>query len=778
MAHVNHNPLDAVKARLLPLAPREAAMERFIERFPRRRVAARLVPFDCVTVVDEKKGEYKSSGAGACFVLSLDDADRRGGWFYIEAALVRHNGNRLANLQVETADKADRRFDWPITTNLRGSIREVVYLPPGVTRLLWFPSGAPGFFSQSPLLVHRVSRFESAARRLHRVLLTRANCQHDPAIFSQGLSLWRALSHLQKAYRQTADLRAGRARGIDYPAFLALADKFSLSDVVRMREQATGLAGSPLFSIFIVLRNPVPAYLAKTIDSVVSQLHANWELCVCADARTLGEAAGLMRQREAADPRIKRLTVMAGQSVADCLNQALRAARGEYAVRLGQHDVVHAHALFHVALEHGTHPGAELIYSDEDKIDALDARSDPAFKPDWNPDLLLSHNYISRMAVYRTRLAIKAGGYRNGFEESEDYDLLLRLSRDLEPEAIRHIPKILYSCRTLEPAATTDRSHVSHVSHASGLRALQEHLRPAGATATSGAFAGTYRVSHPLPAQLPLVTLIIPTRDKVDILKKCISGIQFKTSYQRWEMLVIDNGSTEPETHAYFKELVQDDRIQVLPYHDAFNYSAINNFAARRAKGDILALLNNDLEVMAPQWLGEMVSHAIRPEIGAVGAKLLYPDGTVQHAGVVLGIGGVAGHVHRYLPGDDPGYCYRASVTQNLSAVTGACMLVRKALYWQVGGLNEASLAVAFNDIDFCLKLREAGYRNLYTPYASLIHHESLSRGRDDTEEKNMIFLQEYAYMQNTWEGKLRNDPAYNANLTIEFENFSLANPS
>ena len=360
----------------------------------------------------------------------------------------------------------------------------------------------------------------------------------------------------------------------------------------------------------MVLRNPVPAYLAKTIDSVVSQLHANWELCVCADARTLGEAAGLMRHREAADPRIKLLTVMAGQSVADCLNQALHAARGEYAVRLGQHDVVHAHALFHVALEHGTYPGAELIYSDEDKIDALDARSDPAFKPEWNADLLLSHNYISRMAVYRTRLAIKAGGYRNGFEESEDYDLLLRLSRDLEPEAIRHIPKILYSGRTLEPAATTDRSHVSHVSHASGLRALQEHLRPAGATATTGAFAGTYRVSHPLPAQSPLVTLIIPTRDKVDILKKCISGIQFKTSYQRWEMLVIDNGSTEPETHAYFKELVQDDRIQVLPYHDAFNYSAINNFAARRAKGDILALLNNDLEVKAPQWLGEMVATA------------------------------------------------------------------------------------------------------------------------------------------------------------------------
>ena len=342
----------------------------------------------------------------------------------------------------------------------------------------------------------------------------------------------------------------------------------------------------------------------------------------------------------------------------------------------------------------------------------------------------------------------------------------------MEPEAIRHIPKILYSCRTLNQGATTD------VSHASGLRALQERLRPAGATATTGAFAGTYRVSHPLPAKSPLVTIIIPTRDKVEILKKCIESIQQKTDYPNWEMLVIDNGSIEPATLEYFRELKEDCRIRVLAYGKPFNYSAINNFAARQAKGDVLALLNNDLEVIAPQWLGEMVSHAIRPEIGAVGAKLLYPDGTVQHAGVVLGIGGVAGHVHRYLPSDDPGYCYRASVTQNLSAVTGACMLVRKAAYWQVGGLNEASLAVAFNDIDFCLKLREAGYRNLYTPYAVLTHHESISRGRDDTEEKNKIFRQEYAYMQDTWQGKLRDDPAYNVNLTAEFENFSLANPA
>ena len=772
MTHGNHNPVDPVKARLLPLAPREAAMERFIEKFPRRRVAARLVPFDCVTVIDGKKGEYKSTGADSCFALSLDESDRRGGWFYIEAALVRHNGNRIANLRVETADKADRRFDWPITTNLRGSIREVVYLPPNVTRLLWYPTAAAGFFSQSPLLIHRISSVESFARRLHRVLISRVNYKPDLTIRGQALSVWSAVSNLQKAYRQTADLRAGRARGVDYPAFLAHAEKFSLSNMGRMREQATGLGGTPLISIFIVLRNPVQMYLEKTLDSVVSQFHANWELLLCADAGTQSQVAGLLKQRQAADSRIKLLTVMTGLGVADCLNQALHAARGECAARLGQHDIVHAHALFHVALELAKHPGTDLIYTDDDRIDALGTRSHPAFKPDWNADLLLSHNYIACMALFSRKAAIKAGGYRKGFDGAEDYDLLLRLSREIAPEAIRHISKVLYS------RLTVGRETASDVSHLSGLRALQEHLLPAGATAVSDPATGAYRVSHPVPTPPPLVTLIIPTRDKVEILKKCIEGIQQKTDYPNWEMLVIDNRSVDSETHEYFREIAADCRIRVLAYDNPFNYSAINNFAARLANGDIVALLNNDLEVIAPQWLGEMVSHAIRPEIGAVGAKLLYPDGMVQHAGVVLGIGGVAGHVHRFSPGDDPGYCYRASVTQNLSAVTGACMLVRKALYWQVGGLNEASLAVAFNDIDFCLKLRDAGYRNLYTPQALLTHHESISRGRDDTEEKNNIFRKEYAYMQNTWQGKLLNDPAYNPNLTLEFENFSLANPA
>ena len=743
-------------------------MERFIETFPRRRIAAGLAPLDSIAVIDESKGEYKSTGTDPCFLLTLRDAGHEGGWYYVEAALVRHNGSRLANLRVEMVDKLDRRFDWPVTTNLRGSIREVIYLPANAMRLLWFPTGAPGFFSQSPLLVHKISFIESVARRLHRVVDTIGKGKSKGKGKAKGAAA--VLTSLQSAYLQTADLRTRRVRGNDYPAVLAHTAKLDFAAGQQIRRQAAALIDPPLISLIIVLHTPTWESLCKALDSVASQLYANWELCISTDTTVTPETTALLIKRQASDARIKLLSGLQSASVADGLNHALRSASGEFGVHLGQHDVVHAHALFQIAQASAAHPATDLIYTDDDRIDELDARSDPAFKPDWNPDLLLSHNYISGLAVYRRCLALAVGGYRNGFDGSENYDLLLRLSRELKPGRVRHIARVLYSHRVTPPDATNRTSNVS------GLRALQDHVAFTGATAAFGEAESVYRVRHALPAQPPLVTLIIATRDKVDILKKCVESIQQKTSYAHWEMTVVDNRSTDLATHRYFREIEQDSRIRVIPYDLPFNYSAINNFAAESARGDILGLLNNDLEVISPEWLSEMVSHAIRPEIGAVGAKLLYPDGMVQHAGVVLGIGGVAGHVNRYLAGDDSGYCHRASVTQNLSAVTGACMVVRKALYSEVGGLNETHLAVAFNDIDFCLKLRDAGYRNLYTPHALLTHHESMTRGRDDTDEKNRIFQQEYAYMQNTWKDKLRDDPAYNVNLTLEFENFSFRN--
>ncbi len=317
---------------------------------------------------------------------------------------------------------------------------------------------------------------------------------------------------------------------------------------------------------------------------------------------------------------------------------------------------------------------------------------------------------------------------------------------------------------------------MKRVTHHSEKRALETYFEDSGITVEDGPAPGLYRIKHPLPEHPPLVSIIIPTRDQVEILKKCVESIRQNTEYENWEMLIVDNQSVESETHIYLDQIQDDPRIKVIHYEKTFNYSALNNFAVQYAQGEVLALLNNDVEVISKGWLTEMVSHAIRLEIGAVGAKLLYSNGTVQHAGVILGLGGVAGHAHRYLKGDEHGYCHRAVVTQNLSAVTGACMVVRKSCYREVGGLNESDLAVAFNDIDFCLKLVTAGYRNVFTPFALLYHHESISRGADDTPEKHARFTHEFEYMKKIWGAILQKDLAYNPNLTLEFETFALGN--
>lgn len=767
LAHSLPEPADAgrrlvadVKAMLLPLLPLDAALERLVESLPRRWVGSRLVPGQDIETLDESKGEYRATGANPCFDLILDPSARQGGWFYLEAALVRHNGNRKASLQVEVQGDPVQSFVWPVSTNRRGTVREVVQLPPNATRLCWQPTAAPGYFSQSPMLVHRIGSLESFGRRLHRV----AHCSQS------AMALLRALPDLHSAYRRVSDGGARAAFGNDYPAFLVRAEKRDRQDELDYKRRGTGTAKDPLLSILMVVHAPDAGLLAETIKSVVSQTYPNWELRVAASASVPADVVLWLECQCAADPRIKLSVAADGLDAAQSLNQALGLAQGHHVARLGQHDLLPAHALAHIARELGRHPDAELIYTDEDMLDANGERTNPAFKPDWNPELLTSTHYVSALAVFGKALLRQAGGWRSGFDGAEDFDLLLRIAASQPTLKTRHVCKVLYSRRTVAPADGASAAHEA------GLRALQEHLAPQGATASAEPATGCYRVRRPVPEPAPLVSLIIPTRDKVEILRACIESIQQGTSYTNWEMLVVDNDSADEATHEYLMAIGRDCRIKVLRDPRAFNYSRLNNLAARQAQGELLGLLNNDLEVITPDWLAEMVSHAVRPGIGAVGAKLLYPDGTVQHAGVVLGIGGVAGHVHRFLSADETGYCHRASLAQNLSAVTGACMLVRKQLYWEVGGMDEVNLAVAFNDIDFCLKLRDAGYRNLFTPHALLHHHESLSRGRADTIEKSAVLKWEFAYMQKIWREKLLNDPAYNPNLTLQFEDFSFSN--
>lgn len=434
----------------------------------------------------------------------------------------------------------------------------------------------------------------------------------------------------------------------------------------------------------------------------------------------------------------------------------------------------HALETFSVAIN--KHSQSSIFYVDQDLIDSSGCRSNHCFKSDWNPDLFLSQNMFSHLGVYRTDLVRSVGGFRVGLEGSQDYDLALRCIEQIKPEQIHHIPRVLYHWR-MHADSTAHDLNAKPYAIVAGERALNDHFKRIGSQAWAESVKEGYRVHYPLPAPLPLVSLIIPTRNGLKLLKQCIDSILQKTNYTQYEIIIVDNGSDDSATLRYLRKIIADPRIRVIRDESPFNYSALNNHAVREARGEIIGLINNDIEVITPEWLSEMVSHAVRPEVGAVGARLWYSDDTIQHAGIILGMMGFAGHAHRHLPKGNPGYCGRAALTQSFSAVTGACLVVRKELYELVGGLNEIDLQVACNDVDFCLKLREAGYRNIWTPYAELYHHESSSRGFDDTPEKVARAEREVAYMKAHWGPLLENDPAYNPNLSLDNEDFTLAWP-
>ena len=441
-------------------------------------------------------------------------------------------------------------------------------------------------------------------------------------------------------------------------------------------------------------------------------------------------------------------------------------------------DLIPIHAMYMVAVELNAYPEADVVYSDEDKVDETDQRYEPHFKSDWNFELFCAMNTINHLAVYRTALLKEIGGFREGYEGSQDFDLALRAIARTTPERIRHIPFILYHWRVFQTSGSYSTEFLGKAVEASR-RALADYFRGIGETVeiTRG-YRHYNRVIRPVPEPAPLVSLLIPTRDRVDLLRGCVDGLLHRTDYTDVEILILDNESVEPETHDYFKSLAADKRVRVLEYTGPFNFSAINNFGASHARGSILGFINNDIEVIESGWLREMVSHAARPNVGAVGARLLYADGTVQHGGVILGIGGVAGHSHKHFWGKEAGYCCRAQVPQYLSAVTAACLLMRRSCFDEIGGFDAENLAVAFNDVDLCLKLREAGYDIVWTPYAELFHLESASRGSDMAPEKAERFTREVMHMRSRWKSVLENDPCYSPNLTLTTEDFAFAVPS
>lgn len=539
----------------------------------------------------------------------------------------------------------------------------------------------------------------------------------------------------------------------------------------RFLSALRGREESIRFSILVPVYKPNLAKLKEMVASVQAQSYSNWELVLVDDAsKDLALADYLASLAEQAN--IKWLERAENGHISNASNDALAMATGEYIALLDQDDLLHPDALLCMAHFIQDKPQARVLYSDEDKLNTKGERHTPHFKPAWSPDLLYSHNYISHLGVYQRALVEQVGGFRVGFEGSQDYDLLLRCIAQLEPENIIHVPYVLYHWRAVKGSTALKESEKSY-SQQAGLMALTEHLANKGCDVQLGELPNTYKVNWPLPTPAPLVSIIIPTKNAQGLVKQCIDSIAEKTDYANYEILLIDNGSDEAESLAYFAQLKAAGTVRLLTYDKPFNYSAINNFAAGQANGAILVLMNNDIEILSSTWLTDMVANVSRQDIGCVGAKLYYPDGTLQHAGVIGGLGGVAGHSHKHFRGDHSGYFKRLKVTQNLTAVTAACLAVRKSVFDQVGGLNETDLTIAFNDVDFCLRVQAAGYRNLWSPHIEMIHHESVSRGAEDTPEKQARFSKEIAYMKNTWSQELMNDPYYSPWLTLYREDFS-----
>jgi GT2 family glycosyltransferase len=555
-------------------------------------------------------------------------------------------------------------------------------------------------------------------------------------------------------------------------------DRLSRRDVSEIESATARLAYQPLLSVLMPVYNSDERWLRAAIASVQAQIYSNWELCIADDHSSDPRVAVVLREIAARDRRVKLIFRNVNGHISAASNSALSLASGDFIVLLDHDDVLAQHALAVVVHELSRHPDADIIYSDEDRLDQRGRRYDPYFKPDWNPELFLSQNLISHLGVYRTALVRQVGGFREGLEGSQDYDMALRVMEQSHPSRIRHIPMVLYHWRAIPGSAALGVEQKSYATDAAR-RAVQEHLVRTGVRAAveSPPHAPYHqRVRYPPPEPRPHVTIIIPTRDRLDHLSRCIASVSSRSSYAAFDIVVVDNGSIEPATLDYFNEMRRDPRVSVLRIEEPFNFSRLNNLAAARAPGPLLCFLNNDTEVISSDWLEEMVSHAVQEDVGAVGAMLYYPDDTVQHAGVILGLGGIASHAHRGQPRGKPGNNARAALTQTFSAVTAACMVVRKSVFDAVAGFDE-SLAVAYNDIDLCLKLQARGLRNVWTPFAELYHFEAVSRGDDTQGESRPRFLAESQAMRDRWKGLLTADPYYNPNLSLTRADFWLAYP-
>lgn len=525
-------------------------------------------------------------------------------------------------------------------------------------------------------------------------------------------------------------------------------------------------------SVLVPAYRTPESYLRQMIESVQAQTYENWELCIADGSGKEESLEKIVSQYAAKDSRIRYQLLDKNEGISGNTNAAIRMASGEYLAFFDHDDLLAEDALYEAARAIEEQK-AELIYTDEDKVRAdLSEYFQPHFKPDYNQDLLCANNYICHLVVVKKELADRVGGLRKEFDGAQDHDFLLRITE--RTDRIVHIPKVLYHWR-IHKASTADNPASKLYAYQAGQKAISEHLKRLGleAEVSQTKDFGFYRVSYPVQGT-PLVSIVIPNKDEKDTLKACLESIKEKTTYPSYEIVIVENNSQTSEIFEYYKEIDGKDGIRVVTWKEPFNYSKINNFGFQYAKGDYVICLNNDITVITPSWIEEMLGYCQRPGTGIVGVRLYFPDDTIQHAGIIVGMGGCAGSLFVGMNRKRTGYMHKAALVQDLSAVTAACMMVKREAFEAAGGFEE-SLAVAFNDVDFCLKVRRAGYLVVYNPYAELYHYESKTRGLEDSPEKQRRFQSEIEYMRCHWLDILkRGDPYYNRNFSLKDCNYSI----
>lgn len=528
----------------------------------------------------------------------------------------------------------------------------------------------------------------------------------------------------------------------------------------------------PLISVIMPVYNVEPKWLDLAVKSVLNQWYDNWELCIVDDASTNKDTIKYLKSID--NPKIQIALLKKNMNISGASNEALKLAKGEYIALLDHDDELTVDALYEMVKVINEND-AEFIYSDEDKVELNGDCCCPRFKPDYSPDKFLSENYICHLTLIKKSLVDRVDGFTLGVEGAQDYDLFLKVLE--HTEKVCHIQKILYHWRKIPGSTAAFFNEKAYAKDAS-LKALKNAVKRRGldAQVLHGKYPGIFRIKYRILSE-PLISIIIPFKDKPDLLNKCIESVITKSTYKNYEIIGISNNRENPETFMEMKRLQKrDKRIHFYEYNVPFNYSGINNFAVNNfAKGEHIVLMNNDIEIISPDWIECMLEFSQRDDVGVVGSKLYYPDDTVQHAGLLVGVMGVAGHSHRFYGRDHNGYFSRLCLVQNISAVSASLFMVKKSLYKNFGGFNDADLKIAFNDVDFCLRVREAGYLNVFTPYSEAYHQECVSRGCDDTHEKRARYRSEVAYMKKRHKKVFtEGDPYYNINLTLEREDFSL----